>query len=343
MSHNTEEEIDLILLQKSSPKSIAKCLTNRLNYGLPFTYLGENSLVVVNPSRDLGIFTRDFRDFYVQNGYKALEPSHQRLQPHIYEIITKAYFVMRRLGTDQSIIFSGASNSGKSVSYRESLRQLGQLSLNPKKPSKIPEQLDHILDIVQSFTHCSTSSNSTSSRLGLYQECQFTNRGRLAGIKTIPYYFDKFRLTNIPQNESNFHILYHLVEVATPEERSAYGLNTNFNYLPTSIYYKQNNYLNIQESLKQVNFKAKSRAKINQILAAILHLGNLEFVSAGEGQEIYISNVNTLDLIANLLGLDSNDLFSVLIQKTQYIGKELCTTLLDIKAADHEKDRLAIL
>jgi myosin heavy subunit len=105
MSHNIEEEIDLTLLQKSTSTSIAKCLTNRLKYGLPFTYLGETSLVTVNPSKDLGIFTQEFRDFYAQNGYKALESSPQRLQPHIYEIVTKAYFLMRRLGADQSLIF----------------------------------------------------------------------------------------------------------------------------------------------------------------------------------------------------------------------------------------------
>jgi myosin heavy subunit len=105
MSHNTEEEVDLTLLQKPSPTSIVKCLTNRLKYGLPFTYLGETSLLVANPSKDFGIFTQDFRDFYTQSGYRALESSPQRLQPHIYEIVTKAYFVMRRLGTDQSLIF----------------------------------------------------------------------------------------------------------------------------------------------------------------------------------------------------------------------------------------------
>jgi myosin heavy subunit len=105
MSRHIEEEIDLTLLQLVAPQPIVDSLVNRLNYGLPFTYLGETGLVVVNPNQDLGLFTQELSNFYVQNGYKSLEPSPQRLQPHIYEIVTKAYFVMRRLGTDQSLIF----------------------------------------------------------------------------------------------------------------------------------------------------------------------------------------------------------------------------------------------
>ncbi|KXN69569.1 hypothetical protein CONCODRAFT_7982 [Conidiobolus coronatus NRRL 28638] len=67
----------------------------------PFTNLGSNGLVAVNRNKDPDLFTNEVS-----------------LQPHIYDIATKAYFLMRRLGSDESIIFCGPGNSGKSFSYR---------------------------------------------------------------------------------------------------------------------------------------------------------------------------------------------------------------------------------
>ncbi|KXN66980.1 P-loop containing nucleoside triphosphate hydrolase protein, partial [Conidiobolus coronatus NRRL 28638] len=218
MSH--QDEGDLTLLQQMDEQSLSDYLINRLNNNQPFTNLGSNGLVVLNPHRDLGLFTQEISNHYIENGYKSHESAHSGLMPHVYDIATKTYFHMRRLGTDHSIVFCGPANSGKSYSYRETLNQLSKLALNPKKPPKVPDQLLHLLNVVESFSKCSASNNPNASRSGLYQELQFTNRGRIAGIKTISYYFEKSRLTCVPPQEGNFDIFYQLIKNATFEERS---------------------------------------------------------------------------------------------------------------------------
>ncbi|KXN70376.1 glycosyltransferase family 2 protein [Conidiobolus coronatus NRRL 28638] len=341
MSH--QDDGDLTLLHELDEHSLTNYLVHRLNNSQPFTNLGSNGLVVVNPNRDLGLFTNEVSAHYSEVGYKSFESGHVNLQPHIYDIATKAYFLMRRLGTDQSIIFCGPGNSGKSFSYRECLIQLNKLAINPKKPPKVPDQLIHLLNVIESFSNCSASNNQKSSRMGLYQELQFSNRGRICGVKTIAYYFEKSRLTSVPPQESNFEIFYQFLQNATHEEKQAYYLHDNFSYLPNSASQRHaSDQYNIQESLKAVNFKSKARAKINQLLASILHLGNLEFVSAGDGQEVYIKNHDTLELIADWLGVGPNELSGVFSSKTQFVGKELCTVLMDVQGASHQRDNFAV-
>jgi myosin heavy subunit len=103
MSH--QDDGDLTLLHELDEHSLTNYLVHRLNNSQPFTNLGNNGLVVVNPNRDLGLFTNEVSAHYSEVGYKSFESGHVSLQPHIYDIATKAYFLMRRLGTDQSIIF----------------------------------------------------------------------------------------------------------------------------------------------------------------------------------------------------------------------------------------------
>jgi chitin synthase len=103
MSH--QDEGDLTLLQQMDEQSLSDYLINRLNNSQPFTNLGSNGLVAVNPHRDLGLFTHEISNHYIENGYKSHESTQPGLVPHVYDIATKVYFHMRRLGTDHSIVF----------------------------------------------------------------------------------------------------------------------------------------------------------------------------------------------------------------------------------------------
>jgi chitin synthase len=73
--------------------------------------------------------------------------------------------------------------------------------------------------VPESFGNARTLFNPNASRFGKYTELQFSDRGRLSGIKTLDYYLERNRVAGALSGERNFHIFYYLVAGASPEER----------------------------------------------------------------------------------------------------------------------------
>ena len=69
------------------------------------------------------------------------------------------------------------------------------------------------------FRNARTLFNPNASCFTKYTKLQFTNHGRLSGIKTLDYYLEQNRVVAIPSGERNFHIFYYLVTGTSPEER----------------------------------------------------------------------------------------------------------------------------
>jgi chitin synthase len=49
--------------------------------------------------------------------------------------------------------------------------------------------------ILHAFGHASTAQSANSSRYGLYSEYQFSNSGRMVGVKLLDYLLEKDRIT----------------------------------------------------------------------------------------------------------------------------------------------------
>ena len=116
---------------------------------------------------------------------------------------------------------SGETASGKSENRRLAIKALLELSVsNPgKKGSKLASQVPAAEFVIETFGNARTLFNPNASRFGKYTELQFTDRGRLSGIKTLDYYLERNRVAAVPSGERNFHIFYYLVADASPEER----------------------------------------------------------------------------------------------------------------------------
>lgn len=109
-------------------------------------------------------------------------------------------------------------------------------------------------------------------------------------------------------------------------------------------------------ALKQCGFKAKTVAQLCQLLAAILHLGNIQFVDKrhyrlsekdfGNGLEssqgsCRIKNKETLALVAAALGVTVSRLENTLTHQSKLIGNEFCTAFLTVDLANQQRDSLA--
>lgn len=252
---------------------------------------------------------------------------------------------------------SGESGSGKSENRRLAIKTLLELSVsNPgKKGSKLASQVPAAEFVIETFGNARTLFNPNASRFGKYTELQFTERGRLCGIKTLDYYLERNRVAAVPSGERNFHIFYYLVAGASPEERQHLHLldKTTYRYLgqrgPAAarlLAGRDDDALRFDQlkvALKTIGMSKRHVAQTCQLIAAILHLGNLEFIIDRHRNEdaAVVRNTDVLEVVSDFLGVPASALEAVLSYKTKLVKKELCTVFLDPDGASDNRDDLA--
>lgn len=189
----------------------------------------------------------------------------------------------------------------------------------------------------------------------MFQELQFSERGRILGVKTLTYAFNKTQVTSAPLNERSYHVFYSLLAGTTVDEKNALHINfpiDYFHYLSQSkcITVPERNdeiaFADLKSALKICGFKAKTVTQIFQLLAAILHLGNLQFTENRDGDAIdqetcKIKNYDVLEVVSAMLGVSPSKLETSLTYKLRLIRKELCSVFMDQQGAMAQRDSMA--
>jgi len=89
-----------------SEDTILSALNARFRSDLPYTRLGSSSLIVVNPLKALANTNDASAQDYEQKTYRDVEePTPSSLQPHLYELASRVYLLMRRTSKPQSVVF----------------------------------------------------------------------------------------------------------------------------------------------------------------------------------------------------------------------------------------------
>ncbi|KAJ7724605.1 glycosyltransferase family 2 protein [Mycena maculata] len=350
---------DLAQLPHVSDDVLVSCLRERFMSDTIYTALGTSALVALNPHKYVSSSGDSVLNKYAAE-YRDTSEDKETLPPHIFQLANNAYYHMRRTTQDQSIIFSGETSSGKSENRRLAIKSLLELSVSApgKKGSKLAQQVPAASFVLESFGNARTLFNPNASRFGAYTELQFSDRGRLVGVKTLDYYLERARVAGAPNGERNFHIFYYLVAGASPEERAHLNLldKSTYRYLgphrtsapalpntggrPTEdgVRFEQ-----LKLALKTIGLSKRHVAQCCQLLAAILHLGNLEFTldRSRDSDAAVVRNVDLLHLIADFLGVPPAALEASLAYRTKLVKKELCTVFLDPDGASDNRDDLA--
>ena len=259
--------------------------------------------------------------------------------------------------TSSYCTYSGETGSGKSENRRLAIKSLLELSVsNPgKKGSKLATQVPASEFVLETFGNARTLFNPNASRFGKYTELQFSDRGRLCGVKTLDYYLERNRVSSVPSGERNFHIFYYLIAGASPEERQHLHLldKTTYRYLgqrgataPRLNGGREDDghrFDQLKIALKTIGFSKRHVAQTCQLVAAILHLGNLEFIIDRHRNEdaAVVRNTELLEIVSDFLGIHPSALEAALSYKTKLVKKELCTVFLDPDGASDNRDDLA--
>lgn len=247
---------------------------------------------------------------------------------------------------------SGETSSGKTELRRLTLRALINLSAAApgKKGSKLAQQIPAGEFILECLGNARTMENSNASRFGKYTELQFSNSGKLVGSKTLDYYLERNRVVSAGTSDGTFHIFYAIVAGASKEEKEhlKIGDGSEFRYLGGNRHRAAqredaDRFARLKHAFKAINLSQRHVASICQVISAILHLGNLEFVQQTSNTQdpASIRNHDVQATVANFLGINAFQLEEALVYKTKLIRGEVCTIVLDADGAATNRDELA--
>ncbi|KAI9359841.1 chitin synthase [Pilaira anomala] len=343
---------DLSEINNITEEILVSTLRDRFLQDQIYTRIRNSLLIVVNPYKDSRAEIQETSERYLAE-YKNTD-GRDKLPAHIFQHVNQAYFHMRRTGSDQSIVLSGLCGSGKSEMHQWALYHLVTLS-NPKKPSKVQQLVQKAYGALEAFGHAKTTVNDNASRFGKYLELQFSERGRMIGAKFLDYMLEKSRVAHTCGDERNFHIFYYVLHGSTAEEKALLHLNEASSYLYLFktkeaarlagglVLEDTEKYNELKLLLKSLGINKVTMLQITQIISAILHLGNLQFIDDATNMQdsAIVKNTSELEIAAELLGVESKALETCLTYQTKLIKRDLTTIFLNAEQASVQRDALA--
>ncbi|CAI5792918.1 unconventional myosin-Vc isoform X1 [Podarcis lilfordi] len=272
---------------------------------LIYTYSGI-ILVAMNPYKQLPIYGDAIIHAYSGQNMGDMDP-------HIFAVAEEAYKQMARNNKNQSVIVSGESGAGKTVSAKYAMRYFATVSRSSSN-TQVEDKVLASNPITEAVGNAKTTRNDNSSRFGKYTEISFDRRYQIIGANMRTYLLEKSRVVFQSENERNYHIFYQLcasalrpefehLKLASPEEFNYTNMGGN------AVIEGVNDYANMMETQKTftlLGLKEDFQMDVFKILAAILHLGNVQIAPVGDERSSVSLDDKHLHIFCDLLDLESD-------------------------------------
>lgn len=178
----------------------------------------------------------------------------------------------------------------------------------------------------------------------------FDDTQTIVGARIRTYLLERSRLVDQPETERNYHIFYQLLAGAPTTERKSLGLDSaaNFTYLnqggPSALSIAGVNdaeeFQATQKALSTVGITVERQWHIFRLLAALLHIGNIE-IKATRTEALLEDDDRSLSLATELLGIDKATFKKWLIKKQIVTRTDKIVTALNAAQANIVKDSVA--
>ncbi|GKV43003.1 hypothetical protein SLEP1_g50350 [Rubroshorea leprosula] len=253
-------------------------LRSRYDINAIYTYTG-NLLIAVNPFRKLP----HLYDSHMMAQYKGA--AFGELSPHPFAVADASYRQMMNEGISQSILVSGESGAGKTESTKLLMWYLAYMGGRAAAEGRTVEQ--QVLEsnpVLEAFGNAKTVRNNNSSCFGKFVEIQYDQSGRISGAAIRTYLLERSCVCQVSDPERNYHCFYMLC-AAPPKDIQRYKLGNprTFHYLNQSNCYEldgvddSKEYIATRRVMDIVGISNDEQDAIFRVVAAILHLGNIEF------------------------------------------------------------------
>ncbi|XP_003759683.1 unconventional myosin-X [Sarcophilus harrisii] len=311
-----------------------------------YTYIGS-IIASVNPYKTIpGLYDQSTMEHYSRHHMGEISP-------HIFAVANECYRCLWKRHDNQCVLISGESGAGKTESTKLILKFLSAISQHSlelpikEKTACVEQAILESSPIMEAFGNAKTVYNNNSSRFGKFIQLNICEKGNIQGGRIVDYLLEKNRVVRQNPGERNYHMFYALLAGLENKEKEEFYLSMpeNYHYLNQSGCVADAT-INDKESFKDVitamevmQFSKEEVREILRLLAGILHLGNIEFITAGGAQ---VSFKTALGRSAELLGLDSTQLTDALTQRSMILRGEEILTPLNIQQAADSRDSMAM-
>uniref|UniRef100_A0A4W6CDY0 Methyl-CpG binding domain protein 3b n=1 Tax=Lates calcarifer TaxID=8187 RepID=A0A4W6CDY0_LATCA len=335
-----EGENDLTALSFLHEPAVLHNLRVRfLDYSSIYTYCGI-VLVAINPYDQLPIYGEEVIDAYSGQDMADMEP-------HIFSVAEEAYRTMTREEKNQSIIISGESGSGKTVSAKFTMRYFAVVG-GAAQQTSVEERVLASNPIMESIGNAKTTRNDNSSRFGKYIEIGFGRKGDIIGANMRTYLLEKSRVVFQASAERNYHIFYQLCASRELPEMRSLKLGETYNHVHHFRYTNQGGEMQIpgtddvsdlertRNAFTILGVQPDQQLELFRILSAVLHLGNLRRTS-----RLFQADDRSLAVFSKLLGVEGPQMAHWLCHRRLAVGGEMLVKPMSGQQAVEARDALA--
>ncbi|XP_067430162.1 unconventional myosin-Vb isoform X2 [Thunnus thynnus] len=306
-----------------------------------YTYCGI-VLVAINPYEQLQIYGEEVINAYTGQNMGDMDP-------HIFAVAEEAYKQMARDERNQSIIVSGESGAGKTVSAKYAMRFFATVG-GSANDTNVEEKVLASSPIMEAIGNAKTTRNDNSSRFGKYIQIVFSRHYHIIGANMRTYLLEKSRVVFQAEDERNYHIFYQLCASSTLPEFNDLSLTSaeDFTYtsLGENIFIEGVNdaedFQKTREAFTLLGIKDSSQSSIFKVIASILHLGNVQICSERDGESCRISRDDLhLKHFCRLLGVELQQMEHWLCHRKLVTASETYVKNMSSKQAANARDALA--
>uniref|UniRef100_A0A8C3ARL7 Myosin IEb n=1 Tax=Cyclopterus lumpus TaxID=8103 RepID=A0A8C3ARL7_CYCLU len=206
--------------------------------------------------------------------------------PHIYALADNMYRNMMIDNENQCVIISGESGAGKTVAAKFIMSYVSKVSGGGDKVQHVKDIILQSNPLLEAFGNAKTVRNNNSSRFGKYFEIQFSRGGAPDGGKISNFLLEKTRVVSQNPGERSFHIYYQVLVCVC--------------------------------AMSVVGLSVEEQDSVLQLVAGILHLGNISFREENNYAVVESQDCETRQLLAFpafLLGVPQDGLCSKLTSR----------------------------
>ncbi|XP_050579728.1 unconventional myosin-Ie-like isoform X3 [Bombus affinis] len=287
-------------------------LLQRLQRGQIYTWVGS-LLLTLNPNNEVS--TSHLYDSSEFNKHIDISHTTYEANPHIFAVAAKAHYnLIKEHGRNaQVIVISGETGTGKTFNACKCLEFLSNINKWSVQLSQgdcahnIMLRITDACRLISTFTTACTEKNEISSRHGQLVKLHYKS-GIISGATINSFLLERNRVT---RGSSNFQIFYQMIFGMSPTELEILNLSKDKYYDILNVIdcnkkkYFQESFQDTLNALDILDFKSDQKKNIFQVLALLIHMGNIEFREDGEICAIDFSNNKSKEALKSTCVLSS--------------------------------------
>eukprot|EP01080_Neovahlkampfia_damariscottae_P004159 gene4159-7469_t len=332
-----EKTEDMARLTHLNEPSVYYNLAQRYRDETIYTYSGL-FLVAINPYKDTGIYTQAYVDKYKGK-------NRDEVPPHVFSLADTAYRNMTQNKQNQSMLVTGESGAGKTENTKKIIQYLTQVAGSSQGGGELEQQIIRTNPLLEAFGNAKTIKNNNSSRFGKFIEIGFNGSGYIVGTKITNYLLETTRVIHQNENERNFHVFYQIFTDSEMCAKFHLGKPEDYNYINQTGIYTVDGIDDAREwkdaikSMTIIGINEKEQDFVFATIAAILHLGNVNFTATKEGNAEIVDK-QPMKEACKLLGVQGGILEKALAHPKISVNREVIETHETPQRANFNKDAL---